>query len=60
MFAILKDKVINSFLLLLLMWLQEFYLVERVGPGLKLIAREAGLPRDRDVPRQGCQMKMSG
>jgi hypothetical protein len=59
MFAILKDKVINS-LLLLLMWLQEFDLVERVEPVLKLIAREAGLPQDRDVPRQGCQMKMSG
>jgi hypothetical protein len=59
MFAILKDKVINS-LLLLLMWLQEFNLVERVEPGLKLIAREAGLPQDRDVPRQDCQMKMSG
>jgi hypothetical protein len=59
MFAIQKDKVINSFLLLL-MWLREFDLVERVEPGLKLIAREAGLPRDRDVPRQGCQMKMSG
>jgi hypothetical protein len=47
MFAILlKDKVINS-LLLLLMWLEEFDLVQRVEPGLKLIAREAGLPRDR-------------
>jgi hypothetical protein len=59
MIAILKDKVINS-LLLLLMCLQEFDLPQRVEPGLKLIARETGLPRDRDVPRQGGQMKMSG
>jgi hypothetical protein len=59
MFAILKDKVINSFLLLL-MCLQEFDLPQRVEPGLKLIARQTGLPRDRDVPRQGGQMKMSG
>jgi hypothetical protein len=34
-------------ILLLLMWLEEFNLVQRVEPGLKLIAREAGLPRDR-------------
>jgi hypothetical protein len=60
MIAILKDKVINSLLLLLLMCLQEFDLPQRVEPGLKLIARETGLPRDRDVPRQGGQMKMSG
>jgi hypothetical protein len=59
MFANLKDKVINSFLLLL-MCLQEFDLPQRVEPGLKLIARQTGLPQDRDVPRQGGQMKMSG
>jgi hypothetical protein len=46
--------------LLLLLWLQEFDLVERVEPGLILTSPQAGLPQDMVVPQQGCQMKMSG
>jgi hypothetical protein len=40
--------------------LRNSTLPKGVKPGLILTSPKAGLPQDMVVPRQGCQMKMSG